>query len=138
MALLAVSLAIPGADKTPPGAGALFAWASGEIDRAFRGARLRLHHADALGPFALWAVPGPAEEVKARCVAIEESSPAARLLDLDVHSPAGAPIDRASLHQPPRACLCCDQPARECIRLGRHGLPELAARARALLAALPR
>jgi triphosphoribosyl-dephospho-CoA synthase len=72
---------------------------------------------------------------KTRCLAIEVSRPAARLVDLDVYSPEGASIDRATLHLPARACLCCEEPARDCIRLGRHGLHALEARARALLAA---
>src|SRR5512136_2523813 len=80
--LVALSLAVPGATKTPPGAGALFAWAAGEVATAFSGAQLLVTRGDALGPFAVWAVPGDATEVKTRCVAIETSRPAARLLDL--------------------------------------------------------
>jgi holo-ACP synthase CitX len=134
--LVALSLAIPGADKQPPGAGALFAWAAAEVGRAFPGARLLDTSEDALGPFALWAAPGAAADAKAGCTAIEASRPAARLVDLDVYSPEGASIDRASLHLPPRACLCCDEPARECILLARHGFPELVHRALGLLAGL--
>jgi holo-ACP synthase len=134
--VLAVSLGIPGAEKEPPGAAALFAWAVGQVLEAFPGARLLHSRSDALGPFALFAAPATPAEAKARCVGIEASSRAARLVDLDVYSPQGASIDRASLHLPPRACLCCEQPARECICLGRHGFPEIVARARALLASL--
>jgi holo-ACP synthase CitX len=134
--VVAVSLAIPGEAKAPPGAGALFAWAVDELVRALPGARLLHARSDALGPFALWAAPGAPAEVKLRCVEIERSRPAARLVDLDVYSPEGASIDRASLYLPPRACLSCDEPARECIRVGRHGFPEIVARARELLAGL--
>lgn len=134
-ALVAISLAIPGAEKTPPGSGALFAWAEAELARALPGLRLLHRSDDALGPFAVFAVPGDPPAVKARCVALEEARPAARLLDLDVYAPGVAPADRAALGLPPRACLCCGEPARECIRAGRHPFSELAARTRALLQA---
>ena len=132
--LVALSLAVPGVAKAPPGAGALFAWAAREIARAFPGAERLDTRVDALGPFALWAAPAWPDSAKARCVSLEACRPAARLLDLDVYSPEGAPVDRASLLLLPRPCLCCDQPARDCIRLGAHGVPELAARACELLA----
>jgi holo-ACP synthase len=134
--VVAVSLAIPGEDKTPAGADALFAWAVGELARALPGARCVHAAADALGPFGLWSTAGEPATVKARCVAVEAGAPSARLVDLDVYSPQGAPMDRASLQLPPRECLCCAAPARECIRVGRHGAAELADRVRALLAGL--
>jgi holo-ACP synthase len=132
--LLALSLAVPGPVKTPPGVGALFAWAVAEVARAFPGAGRLVAAEDALGPLALFVVDATAAEAKARCVAIETSRPAARLLDLDVYSPEGASLDRAALLLPPRPCLCCPEPARECIRAGRHGMDEVVARALALLA----
>jgi holo-ACP synthase CitX len=132
--LVALSLGVPGHDKAPPGAAALFAWACLAVAEAFPGARLVARRDDALGPFATWTVPGEAKGAKLRCVAIESSRPAARLVDLDVYAGDGAPVDRAALQLPPRACLCCAEPARECIRLGRHPFPELVGQARTLLA----
>lgn len=132
--LLALSLAVPGPLKTPPGADALFAWGACEVIRTFPGASNLLGVGDALGWLALWEVPEAAAEVKARCVAIETSRPAARLLDLDVYSPEGASVDRSALRLAPRPCLCCPEPARECIRAGRHGMDEVVAWALALLA----
>jgi holo-ACP synthase len=132
--LVAASLAIPGAEKTPPGADALFAWAVREVEGALPGARLLHASTDGLGPFSVLEAPGRVVEVKARCVRIEAARPAARLVDLDVYSPQGAPVDRASLRLPPRACLCCDEPAHECVRLRRHDLRAVVASARALLA----
>jgi triphosphoribosyl-dephospho-CoA synthase len=135
--LVAVSLGLPGADKAPPGSAALFDWASEELARAFRSARL-LHRAeDALGPFAIWGVGEPASRVKERCVAIETSHRAARLLDLDVHAPGSVPVDRAALKLPGRPCLCCPEPARECIRASRHDPAALASRASELLSLHP-
>jgi holo-ACP synthase CitX len=132
--LVAVSLAVPGAEKTPPGAYALFAWALAEVTSALGDASALHSSADVLGPFAVLATRAAALDAKARCVSIETARPAARLLDLDVYSPDGAPLDRARLHLPDRPCLCCDRPARECIRAGRHDLALVARAARALLA----
>jgi holo-ACP synthase len=132
-ALLAVSLAIPGAEKEPPGALELFAWALVQAVARLPGARPLHSGGDALGPFALLEVPAEAAAVKRTCLAIEAARPAARLVDLDVYDPDGRQLDRAALGLPPRACLCCAAPARECIRAVRHPLPEVLVRARALL-----
>jgi holo-ACP synthase len=132
--LVALSLAVPGAEKAPPGAGALFAWAVASLAAALPGAR-RVHAAaDALGPFELWRTAEDARAVKRRCVALEEASPAARLLDLDVYSPEGTPVDRASLDLPARRCLVCGEPARDCIRTRHHPPPDAVASALRLLA----
>jgi len=132
--LVALSLAIPGVDKTPCGTGALFAWAASELERAVPTAR-RVHEAvDVLGQHGLWCTPSDAEGVKRRCVALEATAPAARLVDLDVYSPEGTPVDRSTLHLPQRRCLCCREAARDCIRTRRHAPAEVVATALRLLA----
>jgi holo-ACP synthase CitX len=132
--LVAVSLAVPGPTKVPPGSLELFVWALGELKRALPAARTLYVTRDALGPFALWSTPGDAAIVKRRCMAVEASRPAARLLDIDVYSPEGMPIDRQTLQLPPRTCLCCGDPARDCIRVARHEAEVVVARAGDLLA----
>ncbi len=132
--LVSVSLAIPGPVKTPPGAVALYAWAVDQLRSAFPAARRVYLTKDALGPFDLWTTPGDATIVKRRCIAIEGSLPAARLLDLDVFSPEGITIDRHALQLPPRPCLCCGEPARDCVRAGRHAAEEVVAHALDLIA----
>ena len=134
--LVMLSLGVPGLDKTPPGSAALFAWAARRLAEALPGAKELLARPDALGPFAIWAATGAPAQVKERCLAIEAASPAARLVDLDVYAPDGSPVDRASLGLPPRRCLCCGAPARECIRLSRHPLHEVVSRAHELLTRL--
>jgi holo-ACP synthase len=131
-----LSLTAPLSTNASPGAGALFAWAVREVRRAFPEAHPLETRVDALGPFALWRTRTWADAAKARCVSLESSQPAARLVDLDVYSPEGDPVDRASLLFLPRTCLCCERPAHECLRRGAHAPPELAARAQELLAAL--
>lgn len=132
--VVAISLAVPGPAKLPPGAMKLWSWATSELRHAFPPAQ-RVHvSTDGLGPFELWTIPDDASIVKRRCVAVENARPAARLLDVDVYSPEGTPIDRASLQLPPRTCLCCGEPARDCVRARRHAPEDVVARALALLA----
>ncbi len=131
--LVCVSLAIPGAAKTPPGALALYAWAVDQLRSALPAARRVYLTKDALGPFDLWTTPGDASIVKRRCIAVEASVPAARLVDLDVFSPEGIAIDRHALQLPPRPCLCCGEPARDCMRAGRHAPEDVVAHALDLL-----
>jgi holo-ACP synthase CitX len=134
--LLAVSLNVPGPEREPPGALALQAWAIARAVLALPSARPVHSGGDALGPFALLEVAGAPLEVKRACVAIEAATPAARLVDLDVHGAEGAPVGRAALGLPPRPCLLCPAPAVECMRLARHPLPDLVASVRALLTSL--
>jgi holo-ACP synthase CitX len=131
--LVAISLAVPGPDKTPPGAGALFAWAVAEARFALDRARVVHASRDALGPFTLLRTRAACADAKARCVAIEAARPAARLVDLDVYSPDGASLDRIHLGLPPRACLCCPEPAHECVRARRHDPGDVVRTAHALL-----
>jgi holo-ACP synthase len=131
--LIAVSLAIPGARKSPPGSAELFAWAVTSLRMALPRARGVEATADALGPHELWCTPDDARAVKRCCVAIEAAMPAARLVDLDVYSTEGLARDRTSLHLAPRRCLCCDEAAADCVRTGRHPTPEIVARALWLL-----
>ena len=88
----------------------------------------------ALGPYAIVRLNMDPREVKARCVAIEASHPAARLIDLDVYSIDGVQVDRGSLGLPPRICLLCDHSAVECIRLKRHVLNDVVGKVNGLLA----
>lgn len=133
-AVLAASLAIPGARKAPSGAGALLRWAVAETTRGLSDARRVYATTDVLGPFELWCSNEDAAGLKHRCIAVEGAIPAARLVDLDVYSPEGTPVDRASLALPARRCLCCDQPARDCIRAGRHPQGDVVSTALRLLA----
>ncbi|BDG03145.1 citrate lyase holo-[acyl-carrier protein] synthase [Anaeromyxobacter oryzae] len=136
-ALVAVALNVPGEEKSPPGAEPLFRWALDQVIAALPGAWPLHVGDDALGPFALLASRAEAGGAKTACVAVEASHPAARLVDLDVYAPGGTVVDRAALGLPPRRCLLCEAAAGECIRLGRHPLDAVVARARALLADAP-
>ena len=91
---------------------------------------------DALGPYAILWTAGPADAVKRACIAIEDSRSAARLLDLDVYAADGNRLGRTGFSVPPRACLLCDRPAVDCMRLHRHSLDRVIDHAHRLLASL--
>ena len=79
---------------------------------------------------AYFLVDAPLLEVKKRCCGIESTHPYGRLLDLDVLEPMGetvAPVSRDRVGEPPRRCLLCDRPARECMRSKAHSCDEVSA-----------
>lgn len=129
-----VSANVPGAEKNRPGVGALVAATRARLAAAFDGAVIDPVAVDALGPWIVACVPGDAREAKRRAVAIEEAEPAARLADVDVYDREGRPVGRAEIGLAPRRCLLCDEPAVDCMRVGRHALPALIERVDALLA----
>lgn len=133
-ATLFLSLNIPGALKNRPGTEALFSWALNRVTDTFPGATVLETERDLLGPYAALALTGEAGEAKQRLVALEESTPAARLVDLDLYDHRGRQIGRADLSLPPRSCLLCDRPATECMRTGRHTLAALTDKTDELLA----
>lgn len=129
-----LTLNLPGADKNPPGSAGLFRWARLCLVEALPVMAESFHGIDALGPFALFAGTGVTQSIKSRCMAVEAVHPFGRLLDLDVYDALGRPVDRALLGHPPRSCLLCRRPARECIRLQRHSDGELNEKTHELLA----
>ena len=78
---------------------------------------------------ALFALKGDAEQIKNRCVEIEEASPAGRLFDIDVIVQGGRKLARNA----PRKCLICGENAYVCARSRAHSVPELQAKTRELL-----
>ena len=80
---------------------------------------------DALGHFALRVLDADPISVKRLCIGLEESHPAARLLDLDVYASETVQIGRASLGLQARRCLVCDQSAVDCMRSRRHSIAAL-------------
>jgi holo-ACP synthase len=129
-----LSLNIPGQEKAPPGAAAFFSWMCGRVDAEFPAAARLTASSDALGPYLILGLDGDSAAVKRRCIALETGHPAARLIDLDVYTPAGAQIDRASLGLAARSCLVCDKRAVDCMRTRRHGVDEVIAKVHELLA----
>jgi holo-ACP synthase CitX len=133
--LVFASLAVPGPDKAPDGGGIALACGVDALRRTLAGAPWGEldRGTDALGPWAAVAVAADPEPVKRAAAGIEGSLPFGRVLDLDVYGDDGRPVDRAGLGLPPRLCLVCEEPARECISRRRHAGGEPAARAAAIL-----
>jgi holo-ACP synthase len=129
-----LSLNIPGVEKSPPGASALFSWALCSILAEFPDDGNPLQGSDPLGPYAVISLNWEAVEVKRLCIVLENTNPFARLIDLDVYCANGRPVDRAALGIPPRPCLLCRQPAVECIRLRQHPYREVIGKTDELLA----
>lgn len=130
---LFLSLNVVGEEKTPPGAAPLFAWGAARLAILLPGLR-EVHRAtDRLGPFALFLGGWAPVLAKEAAIALEEESPAARLLDLDVYDGGGNPVGRRELGLPPRRCLLCEEAAADCMRLSRHDRHLLRARTDELL-----
>jgi len=131
-----VSTALPGPCKAPPGSDALFGWGLAELAGRFGRMETWVRDQDTLGPYAILGAAEPADAVKLACIAIEDSRPAARLLDLDVYDADGSRLGRTGFGAPPRACLLCNHPAVDCMRLHRHPLDKVIDHAHRLLAGL--
>lgn len=56
---------------------------------------------------------------------VEDDSAPGRLFDMDVLGEYGQKIDREQLNLPPRRCLICGRPAKECARSRTHSVAEL-------------
>jgi triphosphoribosyl-dephospho-CoA synthase len=127
-----LSAGVPGPDKRRPGLAALQRLAANALERALPATPLESGR-DAIGPWAAFRAALPPPLVKRTTVGLEASLPAGRLIDLDVYTPGGAQVDRASLRLPARLCLLCGGPAGECIRDSRHATADLSVAADRLL-----
>jgi triphosphoribosyl-dephospho-CoA synthase len=132
VSILMISANMPGADKHRPGVARMLSRALDSLQGAI-GLEMLESPRDRLGPFHLAVSRAAPADAKRAALAIEAASPSGRLLDLDVYGPDGGQLDRAGLGLPPRPCLVCGEPARECILLRRHGERELLARVDELL-----
>jgi len=129
---LFLSVNIPGPDKHRPGTTRLLQEALDRLRTAI-GLELLVTGRDLLGPFHLGSAPVAPLAAKQAAMALETGNPWGRLLDVDVYRPDGGQVDRAGLLNPPRSCLVCAEPARECILLARHSSRELLERVDSLL-----
>lgn len=73
-------------------------------------------------------VEGKTADVKDACCRIEDGHPLGRLMDIDVLRLGEygiVPVSRSEADLPPRRCLICDLPARECMRARNHTREDL-------------
>lgn len=77
---------------------------------------------------AYMLVDKPSSEAKKATCGIENSHPLGRLMDIDVivlSENGPVPLSREDFGFPPRLCLLCNSPVRECMRKGSHSKEEL-------------
>ncbi|MBB1123677.1 triphosphoribosyl-dephospho-CoA synthase CitG [Limosilactobacillus albertensis] len=80
------------------------------------------------GPERFYLIEEDAAKLKSITSQFEEMKPSFRLFDLDVLTNSNGKIQtlsRADASQPPRKCLICGRPAKECGRSRRHTVEEL-------------
>ena len=95
-----------------------------------------LHKEESYAPTgceAYYVVDAPAKILKLRAVHLEDSSPVARLYDIDVLDTSGHKLERHSLGYLNRTCLICDQPASICGRSRAHSVSQLQEKTTSLL-----
>lgn len=85
------------------------------------------------GPEAIYAVAADGAALKTAVMDLEETHPIGRLWDFDVIGPGMTVLSRRAFGRPPRPCLLCGRPARECGRAQRHPLDRLSAAIEAIL-----
>lgn len=135
--VISFTLNIPGPVKDSPLIRRGFRAGREQLEAGLRAAGLNVLCRSELlahtGCEALYAVEGSAQEIKALCVSIEDGSPLGRLFDMDVIDPGGRKLDREEVGRPPRGCMVCLAPGRDCAARRVHPVPELQAAARRIL-----
>ena len=123
--LVQLSLNLPGPDKQPAGTEQLFGWGLRQTLELLPLVESCSHGYDLLGPWALLGTCEDARQMKQQAVALESSTPAGRLLDIDVYDHNGRQLGRNELGLPARTCLICNRPAVDCIRQQSHNFAAL-------------
>ncbi len=77
------------------------------------------------GHEALFVLPIEAEILKKAAMELEDSSPLARLWDIDVIDQHGKLLSRTEFDFPPRPCLVCADNAKSCARSRKHSFDEI-------------
>lgn len=131
--LVQLSLNLPGSDKDPPGAQTLFNWGLRKVLELLPLVENYFCRNDMLGPWALIGTCLEPQRMKIQAIDVENSTPASRLLDIDVYDWTGQQVGRKELGFPARSCLICEQPAVVCIRQQAHSQQELRVRIYELL-----
>jgi holo-ACP synthase/triphosphoribosyl-dephospho-CoA synthase len=128
--LVSCTLNMPGEIKQFPLAQAFFAQGLARLEKTLSciGADIKSERRfldDDTGSEAFLAVQCDPVRVKMATCALEESSPASRLYDLDVLDAQGQKISRTQLGLPERKCIICGRPVMECAPRRIHTAEEL-------------
>lgn len=137
MPVISFSLNIAGPVKDSPLLRRAFRAGAAELEAGLRAAGFpSLHREEVLaftGCEGLYAVEGPALEIKRVCVSIEEDSALGRLFDLDVLDREGRKMDREETGARERGCVVCGMPGRGCASRRVHSVEALQAAARRII-----
>lgn len=121
--MITVQMNIPGPVKTSPGIRQAFLDLFMLTKERLQCHSSILHEESALlatGPEGMLLMAGKPEDFKVLCMAIEQTHPLGRILDLDVFDENNQPVSRKGFHVKPRKCLVCEEPAKVCSRQRTH------------------
>jgi holo-ACP synthase len=121
--LLVATVNFPGPEKVHPTAWFVFQ----EMADSLR--YLHLEHkvsgVNEAGPYLMGTITGDILKAKEKTAAIEDQHPLGRIFDLDLVAYPYRRVGRQDLGLARRKCLLCLNPAIQCMRGGKHPLPEL-------------
>lgn len=124
--LVSFTLNVPGPIKNSPALEMAFDRGLSAIRNQLSDTKVLHEIHEATGPEIILKTNQPGEKVKEAMVSIEDSSPLARLYDIDVLF-QGNQISRQQLGKDPRRCFLCPKEAKVCARSRRHSVAELTA-----------
>ena len=114
-----------------------FMYGCKELEMSLCREKIKILHKEeysaATGNEAFFVLDAKAIKIKAISSEIEDSSPMARLFDMDVLDATEEKLDRSLLSLPQRKCLICGRPAKECARSRTHTVEDLQKRTNELL-----
>lgn len=135
--LICFTMNIAGPQKDSPLIRAGFSLGEALLKAQLQGSGIDLVYAETFfedtGPVGFYVAQAEGLTLKALTCQIEDSTPAARLFDLDVIAPDGKKYSREALGLPSRKCLICDGDARVCGRSRAHTVEQLQEKTTSLL-----
>ncbi|MBP3835888.1 MAG: triphosphoribosyl-dephospho-CoA synthase CitG [Pyramidobacter sp.] len=128
--LVSFTLNMPGPVKQFPLAQAFFERGLARLERALDRQHIQVNSKtvffDVTGSEAFLSTGAPPLEIKKITSALEESSQASRLYDMDVLNSCGQKIERGEVGLPSRTCIVCGRPVLDCAPRRIHSADELA------------
>lgn len=135
--VICFTMNIAGPEKDSPLIRAGFRLGEALLRAQLQGSGISILHTETdlgpTGPVGYYAAQADALLLKQLCCQVEDSSPAARLFDMDVIAADGSKCNREALGLAPRKCLICDGDARVCGRSRTHSVAQLQAKTNQLL-----
>ena len=126
LSLTVVTVNIPGSEKRTPWSVGIGREALRALEESFGENLVKSEERDLETGYEAYILADLSrEEAKRRAIAIEETHPLGRLMDIDVLAEDCIPLSRAAFGGAPRRCLLCGDDARVCMRLRRHDIVEL-------------